>query len=83
MDNAMKEAYEKRHKQAFRIAFDALKEVFPPEDTVEYFERTNEHLKEIYNAHNDNPLLKALIVGVANYLGVAVKEIKENADRSD
>ena len=76
MDNAMMQAYKQRHKQAFRVAFEALEEVFPPEDTVEYFEKTNERLKEIYDQHCDNPLCKALMVGVANYLGIVVKEIK-------
>lgn len=75
MDTEMKTAYENRHKQAFRIAFDALNEVFPPEDTVAYFEKTNERLKEIYNVHCDNPLCKELILAIANYLGKVVKEI--------
>ena len=79
MDESMKNAYEARHKQAFRIAFDALKEVWPPENTVEYFEKTNERLKEIYSAHRDNPLCKQLVLGVAMYLGDAAKEIDELA----
>lgn len=79
MDESMKNAYEARHKQAFRIAFDALKEVWPSENTVEYFEKTNERLKEIYNAHIDNPLCKQLVLGVAMYLGDAAKEIDELA----
>lgn len=79
MDESMKNAYEARHKQAFRIAFDALKEVWPPENTVEYFEKTNERLKEIYSAHRDNPLCKELILAVSNYLGIAAKEIEELA----
>jgi hypothetical protein len=52
-----------------------LNEVFPPEDTVAYFEKTNERLKETYNQHCDNPLAKRLLTAVANYLGDAVKEI--------
>lgn len=79
MDESMKNAYEARHKQAFRIAFDALKEVWPPENSVEYFEKTNERLKEIYMAHIDNPLCKQLVLGVAMYLGDAAKEIDELA----
>ena len=80
MDENMKKAYDVRHKQAFRIAFDALNEVWPPVDTVEYWERTNERLKEIYNQHIGNPLCKKLIVGVANYLGEAVKEINGQSE---
>ena len=74
----MKKAYDARHKQAFRIAFDALNEVFPPVNTVEYWEQTNERMKEIYNAHCDNPLAKRLLTAVANYLGDVVKEIGRN-----
>lgn len=80
MDEGMKKAYDARHKQAFRIAFDALNEVFPPVNTVEYWEQTNEHLKEIYNQHRDNPLCRALLVAVENYLGEAVKEIGEQGE---
>ena len=76
MDEQMKLAYEQRHKQAFRIAFDALKEVWPPENTVEYFEKTNERLKDIYMEHRDNPLCKQLVLGVARYLGHAAKELE-------
>ena len=80
MDENMKKAYDARHKQAFRIAFDALNEAFPPEDTAEYWERTYERLKGIYNHHRDNPLCKALMVAIVNYLGEVVKEIKDNGD---
>lgn len=76
MDTEMKTAYDARHKQAFRIAFDALKEVWPPENTVEYFEKTNERLKAIYMEHRDNPLCKQLVLGVAMYLGHAAKELE-------
>lgn len=74
MDTEMKTAYDSRHKQAFRIAFDALNEVFPPENTAEYWEKANGRLRDTYNAHMDNPLAKRLLVAVQNYLGDAVKE---------
>lgn len=74
MDDNMKAAYDARHKQAFRVAFDALKEVWPPENTVAYFEKTGERLKEIYTQYHDNPLCRELLLAVYNYLGKAVKE---------
>lgn len=76
MDNAMKEAYDKRHKQAFRVAFDALNEVFPPDGTAEYWEKAHETLRGIYIANKDNPLCRTLLVAVENYLGMAEKELK-------
>ena len=76
MDNEMKAAYDSRHKQAFRVAFDALNEVFPPEDSAEYWEKAHERLREIYVTNRDNPLCKTLLVAVENYLGIAVKEMK-------
>ena len=79
MDDKLKSAYDDRHKQAFRIAFDALKEVWPPENTVEYFEKTNERLRDIYNEHRDNPLCKQLMLGVTMYLGDAAKELEQLA----
>lgn len=80
MDDVILKAYDQRHKQAFRIAFDALKEVFPPENTLEYWEKTNERCKDVYNAHIDNPLCRHLMTAVMNYLGDVVKEMEEMKD---
>lgn len=78
MDNEMKAAYDARHKQAFRVAFDALNEVFPPENTSQYFENAGEHIKGIYNTHVDNPLCRELLIAVYNYLGKEVKVIDKS-----
>ena len=80
MDENMKKAYDARHKQAYRAAFEILEALFPPEDTVEYWEHAHEHMKEIYNKYRDNPALRFLIVANENYLGYVVKEIKEHGD---
>ena len=77
MDERLKKAYDARHKQAFRLAFDALNEVFPPENTTEYFEQTGEKIKYIYNEHIDNPLAKRLLVALYDYLGDVVKELEK------
>ena len=69
MDEHMKAAYEARHRQAFRTAYEALAEVWPPRNDLSYWEPTNDRLKEIYNEHRENPLCRALLIGILNYLG--------------
>lgn len=60
----MKEA----HKRAFRIAFDLLKEAYPPESSAEYWSLVGDRMSETWTECADNPLARELIMSVCNYL---------------
>lgn len=66
------------HKQAFREAFDLLKLLWPPENTVEYFQ--NKAYPSCAVAHEkmkDNPLGQRLVEDVYWHLGDAVREMNQ------
>lgn len=64
---------EKMHKQAFRVAFDLLKEFYPVHNTVEWW--SNYWAAVVTNdaEHADNPLLRQLIWAITDYLDEEAK----------
>lgn len=69
------EEFEKRHKQAFRIAFDFLGACFPPTRTEEYWKTTVELFKHRVTDNKHNPLVKHLLLGVYNYIGEITNDL--------
>ena len=66
-----------KRKEAARTWYNLLTELWPPENTEEYWQRVSERSNEILNEHQDNLLLKELLVMTYGYLGKVVKGGKE------
>ena len=68
--------YLEREKETFkpaaRIWFNLLTELWPPENTERYWEKTNERLNTVYNENKDNKLLQHLLLMTHEYLGEIV-----------
>ena len=77
MELAERAAFEKRHKDAFRIAFDFLKACFPPQRGAEYWTATVERFKHLTEDNKHNPLVKYLLLGAYNYMSEIVKDLPE------
>ena len=60
------------HKAAARVWFNTLTELWPPENTERYWEKTNEWLNTVYNENKDNKLLQHLLLMTHEYLGEIV-----------
>lgn len=57
------------HKKAARIWFNALTEVWPPENTEAYWTKTSEKMNRLWNENMDNELLHELLLMTLSYLG--------------
>lgn len=72
------EEYAKKHKTAFRVAFDFLNAHFPPGPDPEWWEHAAKDLSEAGTLNCDNELAMELLVGVYNYIETEWK--RRNAD---
>lgn len=71
-EREMREYLEKEqntHKKAARIWFNALTEVWPPENTEAYWTKTSEKMNRLWNENMDNELLHELLLMTLSYLG--------------
>lgn len=64
---------EKQHKQAFRVAFDLLKEFYPPHNTEEWWEKYWAAIVVADAANNDNPLCRYLLLAITDYIDKEAK----------
>ena len=64
---------EKMHKQAFRVAFDLLKEFYPVQNTVEWWEKFWAATVVADAANADNPLCRQLLLAITDYLDEEAK----------
>ena len=62
------EAYARRHKEAFRCAFDFLNAHFPPENTPEWWQQAVQDITDASVSQGENKLAVELLTGVFNYL---------------
>lgn len=68
------------HKEAARTWFNLLTELWPPENTEEYWSKAVVRLNEVWNGSTDNPLLMKLLLLTHEYLGEAVKRAEEKEE---
>lgn len=61
------------HKQAFRAAFDTLKELYPPENTAEYWTFASKRMAIKCNELKGNDLAMTLMVALYGWLENLVK----------
>ena len=83
---ALHKAYHEQHKKAFRVAFDTLTRLWPPETdpekSAEWFRDTAcpMCMDAYFGELKDNPLGKALMEAVYGYLDRMAVELREKAD---
>ena len=65
---------EKQHKQAFRVAFDLLKEFYPVNNTIEWWEKFWAAVVVADAANAENPLCRQLLLAIVDYLDGEVKD---------
>lgn len=63
----------KKRKEAARVWFNTMEELWPPEDTPEYWMKACEKCRSVYNEAKDNPLLQSLMLALYDFLGDEVK----------
>lgn len=56
------------HKRAFRVAYDLLKKLCPPENTVEYWKEVTDRTALDYHDNKGNLLCELLLMAVTEYL---------------
>lgn len=64
------------HKAGFRIAFDFLNACFPPNRGEDYWDATAKRMNDLVAGNAQNLLVKHLVLGVYDYLGDIVKDLK-------
>jgi len=62
------------HKRAFRVAYDMLEKLYPPENTVEYWEEVTDRMALDYHDNRENALCGILMLAVTEYLEKVSKE---------
>lgn len=72
--NERLERFHDGHRNAARIWFNALEEVWPPKNDPEYFQEVGEKFNRLYAENKDNELLKMLLMTTHEYLGKAVSD---------
>ena len=60
--------------------YNLLTELWPPENTEEYWSKAVVRLNEVWNGSTDNPLLMKLLLLTHEYLGEAVKRAEEKEE---
>lgn len=68
------EAERAKHKKAFRVAFDELNKLWPPENTLEYWNLAAKDLALVFNENQTNELCKSLLLALIDYLEKIGKE---------
>lgn len=69
-------AFSASHKAAFRIAFDYLNACFPPNRSEDYWDAAAKRMNHLVTNNGWNPLVKYVLLGVYDYLGEIVKDLK-------
>ena len=69
----MQDDYAKAHKEAFRCAFDFLKDRFPPRQDPEWWQYTAAEAASLSDGHKNNPLVVILLSAVYSYLEQEMK----------
>ena len=72
-----------QHKKAFRVAFDLLKELYPPKNDAEYWMFAANRVALIDNENKDNPLCRQLLLALYAYLEGEIKKEIENKDGAE
>ena len=62
------------HKRAFRVAYETLTELYPPDETVEYWKFASQRMALKHNENKDNPLCVELLLAVYTFLGKDLKQ---------
>ena len=62
------------HKKAFRVAYDMLEKLYPPENTVEYWKEVTDRMALDYHDNRENALCGILMLAVTEYLEKVSKE---------
>lgn len=57
------------HKKAFRVAYETLTELYPPNETIEYWQFASKRMTQKHNENKDNPLCVELLMAVYTFLG--------------
>ena len=75
----MLEQQKAMHKKAARVWFDFLDEIWPPEMTEAYWEKTSLRLNDLYNVslESDNILLQKLLIMMHEYLADIAEKRKK------
>lgn len=66
--------YKTLHKKAFRVAFDLMEKLWPPENTEEYWKLVTDRMALDYHDNKENLLCGLLILAVTEYLEKVSKE---------
>jgi len=66
-----------KHKTAARVWYNLMEEVWPPENTEEYWLKTTDKIRSAWNESQDNMLLQSLLLMLHEYLGQVVKAMEE------
>ena len=61
-------AEKETHKRAFRVAFDELNRLWPPENTLDYWVMVTDRMALASNDNKDNGLCKMLLLMLVEYL---------------
>lgn len=78
------EAFRQEHKEAFRVAFDLLKDrCFPPMRDADYFTAVGSLVDRTIRKHPGNRLLPHLCIAVMDYLGELSKDLPEKEEQDD
>lgn len=72
--------YDQEHKRAFRVAFNLLKELFPPKDDAEYWVFASKRVALMDHDNKDNPLCRELLLAVYSYLEALIKQERDATD---
>lgn len=74
---SLAEEEKKKRKDAARIWFNTMEELWPPDNSPEYWTKACEKCRDVFNEAKDNLLLRKLMVTLYDYLGEWVKEHDE------
>lgn len=69
-----------QHKKAFRLAFDFLEKMWPPENTLDYWTMVCAQTALLYSESSENKLCKLFLLAIMDYLE---KVGKEREDRTN
>lgn len=68
------------HKRAFRVAYDLLEKLWPPENTPEYWKEVTDRMALDYHDNRENKLCGILMLAVEEYLE-KVSKGEDDGDR--
>lgn len=69
--------YVTAHKHAFRVAFDTLKELYPPKDDADYWQFASRRMAVKQHENKNNPLCTELLMAVYAYMEKLIQKERE------